>query len=377
MRVALFAHSWRSDWNHSNAHFLRGLATALGAAGHTVRTFEPASAWSARELAADQGAAALDRYREAYPALRPELYAPASIDLDTALDGTSLVIVHEWTDPALVTRIGAHRQRNRYTLLVHDPHPRSLSSPEAVARLRLDDYVGVLAFGETIRERYLRAGWARRVWTWHEAADVRVFRPLAPPPHQDDVVFIGNGGDDERTRELEAFLFEPVRRLGASGHVHGVRYPDAGIRAIEASGLAYAGYTPNHLAPASFAAHRATVHVPRGPYAHALTGIPTIRMFEALACGIPLVSAPWADEEGLFRAGTDHLLARDTFGALRQLRAILHEPLLAASLARAGVETIAARHTCDHRAAELMAIVAAIGGREPGSERARVRTATV
>ena len=44
-----------------------------------------------------------------------------------------------------------------------------------------------------------------------------------------------------------------------------------------------------------------TVHVPRRPYVDALPGIPTIRVFEALACGIPLVSAPWRDEEGLFR----------------------------------------------------------------------------
>jgi spore maturation protein CgeB len=40
----------------------------------------------------------------------------------------------------------------------------------------LEHYDGVLAFGEAIRERYLASGWARRAWTWHEAADVRVFR---------------------------------------------------------------------------------------------------------------------------------------------------------------------------------------------------------
>jgi spore maturation protein CgeB len=364
VRIAFFAHSWRSDWNHGNAHFLRGVAGALTRRGHVVRTFEPHDAWSARELAADRGPAALDAFRAAYPALRPELYDEATVDLDALLDGAELVVVHEWTAPALVARIGRHRRDGgRYTLLFHDTHHRSVSSPADIAGLVLDDYDGVLAFGETVRERYVRAGWSRLVWTWHEAADVRVFRPHPAPAVRDDLVFIGNWGDDERTRELGTFLFAPARALGLSGHVHGVRYPPDGIASVEAAGLAYAGYAPNHQAPAIFARHRVTVHVPRAPYARALAGVPTIRMFEALACGIPLVSAPWTDSEGLFRAGTDYLTATDTPSMVRQLGAVLQDRALAASLAAAGLKTIASRHTCDHRVDELMRIVESLRGR--------------
>jgi spore maturation protein CgeB len=364
VRIAFFAHSWRSDWNHGNAHFLRGLVSALVDAGHVVRTFEPHDAWSARELAAERGPAALEAYRAAYPALRPELYDEATLDLDVALDGAELVVVHEWTAPALVARIGRHRRDGgRYTLLFHDTHHRSVSSPADIAALVLDDYDGVLAFGETVRERYVRAGWSRLVWTWHEAADVRVFRPQPPPAGRDDLVFIGNWGDDERTRELDTFLFEPARTLRLTGHVHGVRYPPSGVEAVHAAGLTYAGYAPNHQAPAIFARHRVTVHVPRAPYARALAGVPTIRMFEALACGIPLVSAPWSDTEGLFRAGTDYLTATDARSMAGQLNAVLHEHGLAESLVAAGLRTIAERHTCDHRASELMRIVEGLRGR--------------
>ncbi len=364
MRLVFFAHSWRSDWNHGNAHFLRGVVTALVAAGHAVRTFEPRDAWSARELAADRGAAALDQYRVAYPSLQPELYDEATLDLDDALDGADVVIVHEWTAPALVGRIGRHRRGGgRYALLFHDTHHRSVSSPGDLSALALDDYDGVLAFGEAVRDRYVRAGWASRVWTWHEAADVRVFRPQPPPALRHALVFIGNWGDDERNGELDAFLFEPARQLGLDGHVHGVRYPPAGVEAVEAAGLIYAGYAPNHEAPAIFARHRVTVHVPRAPYARALAGVPTIRMFEALACGIPLVSAPWSDVERLFKAGVDHLMAHDTPSMIRQLDAVLHEPGLADALVEAGLHTIVSRHTCDHRATELMAIVAGLRGR--------------
>jgi spore maturation protein CgeB len=88
-----------------------------------------------------------------------------------------------------------------------------------------------------------------------------------------------------------------------------------------------------------------------------LPGIPTIRVFEALACGIPLVSAPWDDCEGLFRIGEDLLMVRDRAEMTRTLTQLNNEPELRASLVRSGLETIHARHTCGHRADELIGIV--------------------
>ena len=99
------------------------------------------------------------------------------------------------------------------------------------------------------------------------------------------------------------------------------------------------------------------MHVPRRFYVDALPGIPTIRVFEALACGIALVSAPWRDVEGLFRPGADYLVAADGEAMTAHLRALSHDPDLRDSLAASGLETVLARHTCAHRANELLAIV--------------------
>ena len=126
-----------------------------------------------------------------------------------------------------------------------------------------------------------------------------------------DLVWIGNWGDDERTEELIEFLIEPVRRLGLKADVYGVRYPESARRLLAEAGIAYQGWLPNFRVPEVFARARMTVHVPRRPYAHRLPGIPTIRPFEALACGIPLICAPWKDCEGLFRPGEDYLVASD------------------------------------------------------------------
>ena len=118
-----------------------------------------------------------------------------------------------------------------------------------------------------------------------------------------------------------------------------------------------------HRAPELFARHRVTVHVPRRPYVEALPGIPTIRPFEALACGIPLVSAPWEDAEGLFRPGRDFLVARHGAQMRGHLREILRDAELAAALRASGLETIRARHTCAHRVDELLAICGSLGVR--------------
>jgi spore maturation protein CgeB len=366
VRVVIFCHSLISDWNHGNAHFLRGVCSELLARRHEVAVYEPSDAWSVANLLAEHGQEALDGFARAYPRLGSRRYDRAALDLDAAMDGADLVLVHEWNDHDLVRRIGLHRNANRhYRLLFHDTHHRCVTDPRSMAAYDLQHYDGVLAFGSVIRDLYRRHGWAQRAWTWHEAADTRVFKPLPGTPREGELVWIGNWGDEERTAQLHEFLLEPVRSLGLKATVHGVRYPEEARRSLAAAGIAYAGWLPNHCAPAAFARHSVTVHVPRRPYVQALPGIPTIRVFEALACGIPLVSAPWDDCEGLFEPGADFLVARDGAAMRRQLRTVLHEPALAAKLAEHGRRTVLARHSCAHRVDELLDIYAQLAPPKP------------
>jgi spore maturation protein CgeB len=363
MRVVVFCHSLVSDWNHGNAHFLRGVVAELQARGHEVRVFEPANGWSRQQLLARKGPAAVDAFHRAFPALSSSIVDVHRLDLDEALDGAAVVLVHEWSSHALVERIGRHKASGgRYVLLFHDTHHRSATDAAAMRGYDLQHYDGVLAFGEAIRARYLACGWASRAWTWHEAADVRVFTPRPPAPRRADLVWIGNWGDEERSAEIRAFLVEPVRALGLRARVHGVRYPASARRVLAGARIHYGGWLPNHEAPCVFARHRMTVHIPRRPYADVLPGIPTIRVFEALACGIPLVSAWWDDCEGLFTPGADYLLARTPEEMEAQLRAVTHDDALAASLAGHGLATVRARHTCAHRVDELLAVVRDVHG---------------
>jgi spore maturation protein CgeB len=356
MRVVLLCHSLLSDWNHGNAHFLRGVMSELAARGHTIRVFEPRDAWSVENLVADHGEAPLAAFRAAYPMIDPVRYDRDHLDVARALDGADLVLVHEWNDPELVRRIGEHRASGgRYRLFFHDTHHRLVTDPEAIARFDLSGYDGVLAFGRALRDLYLSRGLTGRAFIWHEAADARVFYPRPPRPRW-DVVFIGNYGDGERAAELEEHFIGPVRDLRLSAAVFGVRWPAEARAALARAGIAYEGWSSNFRVPEIYARARLAVHVPRRPYAATLPGVPTIRPFEALACAMPLVSAPWEDREGLFTPRSDYVIAPDGAATRRALCALLDDPAAAAALASHGRATILARHTCAHRVDELLAI---------------------
>lgn len=357
MKVVMFTHSVVSCWNHGNAHFQRGILRALAARGHQAVALEPVGGWSRSNLAEAIGEDPAPGFARRFPDIDRIDYRGFE-EIEAALDGAGLVLVHEWTDPALVRRLGRMRARGApFLLLFHDTHHRAVSAPEEMAALDLNGYDGVLAFGAVLAETWRRHGWADQVHVWHEAADLTLFKPHPQIPRSRDLVWIGNWGDGERGAELDEFLVEPVRALGLSATVHGVRYPEPARVALARAGIDQPGWIANADVPEAFARHRMTIHVPRRFYARELPGIPTIRMFEALASGIPLISTPWEDSEGLFRTGTDYLRVEDGPAMRRAMRAVLDDPAMAQELARNGRETILARHGCEHRVDELFRIV--------------------
>jgi spore maturation protein CgeB len=365
MRFAYVAHSLESCWNHGNAHFLRGVLSGLVARGHEVRVFEPADSWSRANLVADHGEAAAQLWRTHYPTLDSvRAIDPAAVadgaDVVVA-EGADVIIVHEWTPHETVAALGRLRRAGgRFLLLFHDTHHRAVSDPDAMRAYDLSAYDGVLAFGAALAEVYRGWGWGGRVFTWHEAADTAVFHPPAVESPREGAVWVGNWGDGERTAELEEYLFAPMQAAGVALDVFGVRYPPEALATLARYGVRYHGWLANPLAPAEFARHAMTVHVPRRPYTRMLPGIPTIRVFEALACGIPLVCAPWDDAEGLFTPGADYLVAHDGAEMQRHIKTLRDDPACAAALAAHGLATIRARHTCAHRVDELLAIVASL-----------------
>lgn len=356
LRIAWFVHSVRSDWNNGNAHFLRGLGRALGQLGHEVTFFEPANGWSFDNLMSEElGSRSLEHFDATYSDLCVRTYDPHAPALREHLKDTDVVIVHEWNDPKLVELLLSLRNEIWFRMLFHDTHHRASSTPEQIAQLQILSFDGVLAFGEALREIYRQRFHIDRVWTLHEAADTTVFYPREAAKAT-DVIWIGNWGDNERTKELREFLICPAARLPELRFtVYGVRYPREGLDALSESGIHFGGYLPNLDAPEIYSTARMTIHVPRQQYSQAMTGIPTIRVFEALASGIPLISAPWEDTEHLFCSG-DFACVRDTDDATEAMQYFTANPAAAQEQAERGLRTVLSRHTCRHRAEQLTEI---------------------
>ena len=239
MRFAFFYHSARSDWNHGNAHFLRGLVRSLTGLGHTSVCYEAARGWSVTNLVAGAGLRPLVEFKRRFSFVDVRLYDPQPLGalerrLELELGGVDVVVLHEWPaveQPALLQLLLRLRRRCGYRLLFHDTHYRTLTQPARIARLGLERCDAILAFSPSLAATYrecLGLG-PERVHVVHEAADDALFHPLPPDPHLplDDALFVGNWGGPDRASELRAFYFRPARRLRAERRfaLYGVRYP--------------------------------------------------------------------------------------------------------------------------------------------------------
>jgi len=367
LKLRIFAHSWISDWNHGNAHFLRGLAYELTRLGHEVRCYENPNSWSMNNLwqeGTDKAGNTILGFWKAFSLLDVRFYKNDEGFRQFAeeeLREADVVIIHEWNDPAIVQTILSLKPKLGFRALFHDTHHRASTNPKEVRRFPLQEFDGVLAFGEALRQIYINQFGVKKAWTFHEAADTAHFQPLNEHKNT-DVVWVGNWGDEERTRELMEFLMVPA--AGLRNHkfaVYGVRYPTEARTHLASAGIDYRGYLSNLEAPQAYGRSALTLHVPRKSYTNGLSGIPTIRVFEALACGVPLVCSPWSDVEGLFRRDEDYVCVNNSSEMKAKLQELLHDAAAREQIANNGRETIRKRHSCIHRAMELVEICKELG----------------
>ena len=174
----------------------------------------------------------IDGFRHSYPELDIRFYQSSEAAfpqfLEDELKDTDIVLIHEWNDPLVVNSVLGVKKKCGFKALFHDTHHRAYTQAGEILKFDLHLFDGVLAFGEAIRRIYADGFGVPRSWTLHEAADVEYFKPL-DHSQEIDIVWIGNWGDEERTRELDEFLVEPAAAMPERKTVvHGVRYPEDG-----------------------------------------------------------------------------------------------------------------------------------------------------
>lgn len=335
MRVVLFYRSTLSIGNSNNFHLLKGLTSEFNRRGHEAQNFDTS------QLSLDD------------------------LELDSILSGADLILVHEMNDPEWIERLGLHHLNHKKAVLLF--HDTCHQSGTKLGKIDLAHYDGVLAYGQTLAELYLNQGVTQNAWAWYEAVDPKLFRPMESLQKDGDLIWIGNWGNEERAREYEEFLIGPARDLGIATRMHGAHYTQLAQLLLEESGIEYGGWLAPSRIPEAFSKFTFTLHIPRQPIDQRLAGIPGIRVFEALACGIPLVCTPGADQEGLFTAGDDYAIARNGQEMRRLMKTLLFEPEFATELGRQGRETLLTRHTWAHRVDELLSIYSKLRPQKPNT----------
>lgn len=350
MKLVIFGLAVSSSWGNGHATLWRGLINALARRGHQVVFFEHDVEYYAahrdlHELPAGR-LVLYDAWDDVLPIARRELAdadvgmvtsycydAIAACDLVLA-SGVALRTFYDLDTPVTLARL-------------HDGE-RVPYVPES----GLGGFDLVLSYtgGAALDELQRRLG-AARVAPLYGHVDPDVHRP-APRvgDYAADLSYLGTYAED-RQRALELLFVAPARRLPLRRFViGGAQYPSS---FPWSDNIYFKRHLPPSEHPAFFSSSRLTLNVTRRAMAD-MGYCPSGRLFEAAACGAPVLSDAWEGLEEFFVPGEEILVARDTGDAIA---AIERSDAELAAIARAARERTLAEHTADHRAAQLEALL--------------------
>jgi spore maturation protein CgeB len=351
MTLVVFGLTVSSSWGNGHATLWRGLARGLGRRGHRLVFFERDVSWyaSQRDLDRLEAPHELVLYRgwaEVLPRARAALeradaamvtsYCPDGIAAADLVMGAAVPVRAFYDMDTPVTLERALRGEP-----VEYIGPRGLSGFDVVL-----SFTG----GEALTALRDVLG-ARRTTTLYGSVDPEVHRPTAGLPHYAaDVSYLGTYASN-RQQALEALFLEPARRLPHRTFViGGAQYPHD---FPWAPNIKFVRHLPPAEHPAFYCSSPLTLNVTRDPMKR-MGFCPSGRLFEAAACGVPVLTDAWAGIEAFFRPGGEILVARDTGDAAA---AIARDPADLARIGQAARARALSEHTADRRAGELVAIL--------------------
>ena len=353
MKLVIFGLTVSSSWGNGHATLWRGLCSALGRRGCHVVFFERDVHYYAahRDLTELPGGGELifyDHWDSVLPLARrqvsdadvamvtsfcPDGIAATDLVLESA---ASIRVFYDLDAPVTLSRLAAGQP------------------VEYIGSRGLRDFDLVLSYtgGQALDELQRVLG-ARRVAPLYGSVEPELHKPAAVQERFRGI--LGHLGTYAADREeaLRALFAEPARRLPGekfllAGSMYGGSFPwQPNI------------YLISHLAPADHSAFycstRLTLNVTRGAMAK-MGYCPSGRLFEAAACGAPLLSDLWVGLEHFFEPGSEILLARNTEEAMD---ALARGPEELARIARAARERTLEQHTASIRAGELVSLLEA------------------
>ena len=356
MRLVVFGLAVSSSWGNGHATLWRGLIGALTRQGHEVVFFERDVSWYAenRDLHRLPDGAELVLYADwadVQAKARAEVVRADAVMVTSFCPDGPAASHLAWQEARGLTVF--YDMDTGVTLRrLEDGEPVDYLPPEGLAPFDLVlSYTGGRAL-DLLRSRL----GARRVAPLYGHVDPEVHRPGQPSAEfRGDISYLGTYAAD-RQAVLETLFVEPARRradmrfvLGGSGYPKDFPWTD---------NIFFVRHLPPSDHPAFFASTRLTLNVTRGPMAD-MGYCPSGRLFEAAACGVPVLSDTWDGLDAFFAPGEEILVASTTDEALAALD--LSDAELA-RISRAARERTLAEHSSAARASELVAL---LGGAIP------------
>jgi spore maturation protein CgeB len=346
MKIVIFGLTISSSWGNGHATLWRGLCQALARRGHRVVFFEKDVPY--------------------YAANRDLLELPGGdLILYEDWDGIRLQAEAELTnaDVAMLTSYCPDGIAAGDLLLTVARGTRvfyDLDTPVTFSRLDagepisyigphgLSDFDLVLSYtgGQALGKLQAELG-ARRVAPLYGHVDPDVHRPVSSiNRYVSDLSYLGTYAAD-RQEALQRLFIDPAGfRQNQRFLIGGAQYPDA---FPWQPNIHFVRHLPPPEHPAFYSSSRLTLNITR----QAMAGMgwcPSGRLFEAAACGVPILSDFWEGLDSFFEPGREILIARDTQDVVTALDLTDAE---LNRIARAGRERVLGEHTSAHRAKQL------------------------
>jgi spore maturation protein CgeB len=344
LRVVIFGLSITSSWGNGHATTYRALVRELAARGHDVLFLERDVPWYAEHR---------DLPRPPYG--RTALYSSLDEARErhgAAVHEADLVIVGSFVPEGVAVGDWVTRHAGGVTAFYDIDTPVTLArlargEAEYLSAALVPRYDLYLSFtgGPTLK-RLEREYGARAARPLYCSSDPEIYKPQREVKRW-AVGYLGTYSPD-RQPSLDALLLQPARAVPSQRFVvAGALYP---TEVVWPENVAHVPHLPPAEHRRFYNAQRYTLNITRADMIAAGFS-PSVRLFEAAACGTPIVSDYWSGLDTLFEPGREILIARSADDVLRFLRDVPETERRAIG-ARAR-DRVLAEHTSAHRAAEL------------------------
>lgn len=351
MKIVFYGLTITSSWGNGHATTYRSLLKALARRGHRVHFVEKDVEWYRSNRDMPEPPWATVHLYEDWARQRPALLA-LSADAD-------VVVVGSYFPDAIAATI-ALAQRAHQPLLFYD-----IDTPITLAQLRssrptayldatlIPVYAAYLSFtgGPALRELETRFG-AQHAIAFYCSVDPDTYHPTAVNDQfRCDLSYLGTYAADRQPKLLRLLDGAATREPGQSFVVAGPQYPPDTIFQPNVRRLTHVSPRDH---PAFYSSSRFTLNLTRDDMV-AAGWSPSVRLFEASACGAAILSDAWVGLDEFLTPGEEVLLPEDADDVARILREITDAERQ--RIGQRARDRILASHTADHRAAEFEAII--------------------